>query len=58
MLRTYEEWKAGVVSEHDNLHKVVDYLNPDGKERMLVFDMDLLQLQSGWHHSVAERRKR
>lgn len=39
MLRTYEEWKAGVVSEHDNLHKVVDYLNPDGKERMLVFDM-------------------
>ena len=37
MVKTYQEWKEAVVKEHDKLHAVLDYLTPDGKERMLVF---------------------
>ena len=39
MVKTYPEWKAAVISEHDKLTAVQYYLNQDGKERMLVYGM-------------------
>ncbi len=39
MIKTYQEWKAAVISEHDKLTAFQYYLNQDGKERMLVFGM-------------------